>query len=154
MQICVLQTTSTAPVPTAERPDFSQIEFGSCIELLAGKMQVQWAAIVNGVIIRLSGRIDEKEYMAFGLSGAEGRTQMIGGDVTVAYLNAADGSFHVDDYILSAQSQVTSSVQIADLDNFGQQNLDTATLRFSSSDMAIENFLAATLAVRQGAYLS
>lgn len=69
-------------------------------------MQVQWEAILDGVIIRLSARMDETEYMAFGLSGAEGRTQMIGGDVAVAYFNRDDGKFYVDDYLLNAKSQV------------------------------------------------
>lgn len=81
-------------------------EFDSCIQLLNGRMQVQWESIVDGVIIRLSARMDENEYMAFGISGAEGRTQMIGGDVAVAYFNRDDGKFYVDDYILNAKSQV------------------------------------------------
>lgn len=69
-------------------------------------MQVQWEAILEGVIIRLSARMDENEYMAFGISGAEGRTRMIGGDIVVAYFNSDDGKFHADDYILNAKSQV------------------------------------------------
>lgn len=69
-------------------------------------MQVQWLAILEGVIIRLSARIADNEYMAFGLSGAEGRSQMIGGDVTVAYYDAGDDAFHADDYVLKAKSQV------------------------------------------------
>ena len=69
-------------------------------------MQVQWESILDGVIIRLSARMDENEYMAFGISGVEGRTRMIGGDVTVAYFNSDDGKFHADDYHLSSKSQV------------------------------------------------
>lgn len=72
-------------------------------------MQVQWDAVVDGVVIRLSAKMDESEYAAFGLSGAEGRTLMIGGDVTVAWLDATTGKFHADDYILSAKSQVNRS---------------------------------------------
>lgn len=69
-------------------------------------MQVQWEAILEGVIIRLSARMDENEYMAFGISGAEGRTRMIGADVVVAYFNSDDSKFYADDYILNAKSQV------------------------------------------------
>lgn len=69
-------------------------------------MQVQWEAILEGVIIRLSARMDENEYMSFGISGDEGRTRMIGGDVVVAYFNSNDGKFYADDYILNAKSQV------------------------------------------------
>jgi len=83
-----------------------QHDFDSCIQLLNGRMQVQWEAVLDGVIIRLSARMDEDEYMAFGISGGEGRTRMIGGDVTVAYFNRDDAKFHADDYFLSAKSQV------------------------------------------------
>lgn len=69
-------------------------------------MQVQWEAVLDGVIIRLSARMDEDEYMAFGISGAEGKTRMIGADVTVAYFNRDDSKFQADDYYLSAKSQV------------------------------------------------
>ncbi len=70
-------------------------------------MQVQWEAILEGVIIRLSARMDENEYMSFGISGAEGKTQMIGADVAVAYYNSDDNKFYADDYILNAKAQVS-----------------------------------------------
>ena len=69
-------------------------------------MQVQWDAHVNGVIIRLSARMADNEYMAFGISGADGRTQMIGADVTVAYHEANTDKFHAVDYYISSKSQV------------------------------------------------
>ncbi|XP_046462387.1 protein Skeletor, isoforms B/C-like isoform X2 [Daphnia pulex] len=84
-------------------------EFDSCIQLLNGRMQVQWEAILEGVIIRLSARMDENEYMSFGISGAEGKTQMIGADVTVAYYNSDDNKFYADDYILNAKAQCDGS---------------------------------------------
>jgi len=69
-------------------------------------MQVQWEAILEGVIIRLSAKMDENEYMSFGISGAEGRTKMIGADVAVAYFNSDDNKFYAEDYIIDAKSQV------------------------------------------------
>ena len=84
----------------------AQQEFDSCIQLLNGRLQVQWEAVLDGVIIRLSAKMDENEYAAFGISGAEGRTRMIGGDVTVVYFNSEDSKFHADDYHLGAKSQV------------------------------------------------
>ena len=75
-------------------------------------MQVQWEAILEGVIIRLSARMDENEYMSFGISGAEGRTRMIGADVVVAYFNSDDSKFYADDYTLSAKSQVCYSLEL------------------------------------------
>lgn len=85
-------------------------EFDSCIQLLNGRMQVQWEAILEGVIIRLSARMDENEYMSFGISGAEGKTQMIGADVAVAYYNSDDNKFYAGDYILNAKAQVISQI--------------------------------------------
>ena len=76
-------------------------------------MQVQWKAIVSGVIIRLSGKMDENEYMAFGISGAEGRTQMVGGDVAVTYFDKETGKFHAKDYVLSAKSQVNNFIALS-----------------------------------------
>lgn len=85
-------------------------------------MQVQWDAVVDGVVIRLSAKMDESEYAAFGLSGAEGRTLMIGGDVTVAWLDATTGKFHADDYILSAKSQCDGSRGVCPDERVGGQN--------------------------------
>ena len=85
---------------------FSSIQFGSCIQLLDANLQVEWAPVNKGIIIRMSGRINDDEYMAFGISGAEGKTRMIGADVTVAYFNRDDSKFQADDYYLSAKSQV------------------------------------------------
>ena len=94
--------------PAASKgPVFSSIEFGSCIQLLDGNLQVEWAPVIKGVVIRMSGRINDDEYMAFGLSGADGWSQMGGGDVTVAYVDADGSSFHADDYFLSEYSQVS-----------------------------------------------
>ena len=45
------------------------------------------------------------EYMAFGLSGNPSRTQMIGGDVTVAWMDHNTGKGYAEDYYLDAKSQ-------------------------------------------------
>ena len=36
-------------------------------------------------------RLDEGEYMAFGISGDDRKSQMVGGDVTVAWMDKATG---------------------------------------------------------------
>jgi len=97
-------------------------DYDSCIPLLNERMQVQWKAIVSGVIIRLSGKMDENEYMAFGISGAEGRTQMVGGDVAVTYFDKETGKFHAKDYVLSAKSQCDGSRGACPDDRVGGQN--------------------------------
>ena len=50
-------------------------------------------------------RLGEREYMAFGLSGDPARSQMIGGDVTVAWMDEGTGQGFADDYYLDAKSQ-------------------------------------------------
>jgi hypothetical protein len=50
--------------------------------------------------------MEENEYMSFGISGAEGRTKMIGADVAVAYFNSDDNKFYAEDYILNAKAMV------------------------------------------------
>lgn len=102
-----LQTTKIPSETGSTSPSAGQShEFDSCIQLLNGRMQVQWEAILEGVIIRLSARMDENEYMSFGISGEEGRTKMIGADVAVAYFNSDDNKFYAEDYILNAKSMV------------------------------------------------
>ena len=48
----------------------------------------------------------EDQYMAFGLSGEQGRSYMIGGDVVVAFHDSERGAFRVEDYYMSATAQV------------------------------------------------
>ena len=43
--------------------------------------------------------------MAFGLSGADDRSQMIGGDVVVAWLDQATGKGAAIDYFLNSKAQ-------------------------------------------------
>ena len=49
-------------------------------------------------------RLDEGEYMGFGLSGDDERTKMVGGDVTIAWMDHATGKFFLPrntlDYVL------------------------------------------------------
>ncbi|XP_059352990.1 protein Skeletor, isoforms B/C-like isoform X2 [Daphnia carinata] len=97
-------------------------EFDSCIQLLNGRMQVQWEAILEGIIIRLSARMDENEYMSFGISGAEGRTKMIGADVAVAYFNSEDNKFYAEDYILNAKSQCDGNNGVCPDSRIGGRN--------------------------------
>jgi hypothetical protein len=48
----------------------------------------------------------EDQYMAFGLSGEQGRSYMIGGDVVVAFYDSERGTFRVEDYYMTATAQV------------------------------------------------
>ena len=46
-------------------------------------------------------RLDEGEYMGFGLSGDDERTKMVGGDVTIAWMDHATGKFFLSTYTLN-----------------------------------------------------
>ncbi|KAI5645559.1 electron transfer DM13 domain-containing protein [Phthorimaea operculella] len=51
-------------------------------------LQVAWEVFGNQITIQLAGNIEEKEYMAFGISGASDRSVMVGADVAVATYDA------------------------------------------------------------------
>lgn len=48
---------------------------------------------------------EDGEYMSFGLSGSDGHSQMVGGDVAVAWVDKATLKGYAHDYYLDAKSQ-------------------------------------------------
>lgn len=89
-------TTSSTPTP---KP------VNNCKEMLQGRVQVMWQLIGEDVQIRVSGRIREDQYVAFGLSGREGQAEMIGGDVVVIGYDNRTGKFIAEDYYMSDIAQ-------------------------------------------------
>ncbi|XP_018392554.1 PREDICTED: protein Skeletor, isoforms B/C-like [Cyphomyrmex costatus] len=73
--------------------------------MLDGRVQVQWQLQGEDVQIRISGRIEEDQYVAFGLSGRDGKAEMIGGDVVVIGYNNKTGKFIAEDYYMTDISQ-------------------------------------------------
>jgi len=73
--------------------------------MLQGRVQVQWELMGENVQIRLSGRIRENQYIAFGLSGQQGKARMIGGDVVVVGYDNFTGKFFAEDYHISGLAQ-------------------------------------------------
>ncbi|KAB7495687.1 Protein Skeletor, partial [Armadillidium nasatum] len=67
--------------------------------------EVRWAVAGDSIVMQLVGKVDDGEYMAFGISGSDTRSAMVGGDVTVAWLDQVTGSGEAVDYILNAKSQ-------------------------------------------------
>lgn len=64
-----------------------------------------WQLMGEDVQIRVSGRIKEDQYVAFGLSGREGQAEMIGGDVVVIGYDNRTGKFIAEDYYMSDFAQ-------------------------------------------------
>ncbi|BFF91520.1 protein Skeletor [Drosophila madeirensis] len=88
-------TTTTTPRPV----------YSNCREILPNKLQVKWELQGEYLQIELFGRITEDQYMAFGLSGANGRAQMSQSDVVVAFYDTNARVFRAEDYFISDLSQ-------------------------------------------------
>ena len=57
-------------------------------EMLHSNLRIAWSVFAPSITIELAANLkNENEYMAFGISGKEGATEMIGSDVAVAYRN-------------------------------------------------------------------
>ncbi|KAG5670982.1 hypothetical protein PVAND_001209 [Polypedilum vanderplanki] len=94
----------------------------NCKELIDGKLQVQWEIQGDSVVIDLYGRMSEDQYMAFGLSGANGRSQMINGDVVVAFYDRSQLRFRVEDYYISHLSQCDGKQGVCPDERIGGRN--------------------------------
>ncbi|CAL7946334.1 unnamed protein product [Xylocopa violacea] len=93
------------PTSSTPTPPLSKHELTNCKEMLQGRVQVQWEMIGEDIQIKVSGRIREDQYVAFGLSGNEGKSEMIGGDVVVIAYNNRTGKFIAEDYYMSDYAQ-------------------------------------------------
>lgn len=67
--------------------------------------EVRWAIAGKSIVTQLVARLGEEQYMAFGLSGEQDRSRMVGGDVTVAWMDHESGKGYADDYYLDSKSQ-------------------------------------------------
>lgn len=90
--------------------------------MLNGRVQVQWQLNGEDVQIRVSGRIKEDQYVAFGLSGEEGKAEMTGGDVAVIGYNKRTGKFIAEDYYMSTMSQCDGMRGVCPDERIGGRN--------------------------------
>ncbi len=111
--LCLNFQTTT----TTQRPKST-----NCKEIIDGKLQVQWEIQEDYLVIELFGRIQEEQYMAFGLSGANGRAQMKGGDVVVAFYDRSKLAFRCEDYYLSHLSQCDGKNGVCPDERIGARN--------------------------------
>ncbi|XP_071827126.1 uncharacterized protein [Apostichopus japonicus] len=110
-------------------PSSSKI-FHNCEVLEEDKFQVAWLVdSVRGVIcVQLRGRVEQDEYMAFGVSGSSVETSMVGSDVTVAWISAATGQPMVVDYFLQAYSPCLAASGVGACPDDRVGGMDNATL--------------------------
>ncbi|XP_063988735.1 protein Skeletor, isoforms B/C isoform X1 [Diachasmimorpha longicaudata] len=113
--------TSNSP-PIGGMPGSSGQELTNCKELLQGRVQVQWEVMGEDVWIRVSGRIREDQYVAFGLSGREGKAQMEGGDVVVVGYDKRKKKFMAEDYYMSDLAQCDGRKGVCPDEKIGGKN--------------------------------
>ena len=84
-----------------------------CEVLSEGLFHVSWQidSVNQAVDITLEGRVEPGTYMAFGLSGSNIRTTMIGSDVAVAWIDEGSLVGRVEDYYLQSKQQVSYAPQ-------------------------------------------
>lgn len=97
-------------------------ELSNCKEMLDGRVQVQWELMGEDVQIRVSGRINENQYVAFGLSGREGKAQMTGGDVVVVGYDKRKKKFIAEDYYMSDLAQCDGRRGVCPDERIGGKN--------------------------------
>lgn len=78
--------------------------------------------IGEDIHIRVSARIREDQYVAFGLSGSEGKPEMIGGDVVVIAYNNRTGKFIAVDYYMSGYAQCDGMKGVCPDERVGGKN--------------------------------
>ncbi|KAG6456795.1 hypothetical protein O3G_MSEX009954 [Manduca sexta] len=67
--------------------------------------EARWAVAGDSIVIQLVAKLEDGEYMSFGISGDPHHSQMVGGDVAVAWLNQTTLKGNAVDYYLDAKSQ-------------------------------------------------
>ncbi|XP_057339793.1 protein Skeletor, isoforms B/C isoform X2 [Microplitis mediator] len=115
-------TTSSSPPISAPMPPTTLGELSNCKEMLEGRVQVQWELMGEDVQIRVSGRINENQYVAFGLSGREGKAQMTGGDVVVVGYDKRKKKFIAEDYYMSDLAQCDGRRGVCPDERIGGKN--------------------------------
>lgn len=70
-------------------------------------LRVSWEVFGPQITIQLAGQVMEDEYMAFGISGAEDRSSMLGADVAVTYIDGHRG--YATDYNITSFAPVSIS---------------------------------------------
>ncbi|XP_018574993.1 protein Skeletor, isoforms B/C-like, partial [Anoplophora glabripennis] len=67
--------------------------------------EVRWAIAGESIVVQLVAKLDNGDYMAFGVSGDNARSVMIGGDVVVAWVDKETLKGFAEDYYLADKAQ-------------------------------------------------
>lgn len=87
--------------------------------------------------------------MAFGISGAEGRSQMVYGDVVVAFYDRKELRFRAEDYYISHLSQCDGSKGVCPDERIGAKNdaILSEILRFKENQIQLFSMIYLTLSL-------
>lgn len=67
--------------------------------------EVRWAMAGDSIVVQLVAKLDDNEYMAFGISADKEHSVMIGSDVVVSWVDKETGKGYATDYYLQDKSQ-------------------------------------------------
>ncbi|XP_055849436.1 protein Skeletor, isoforms B/C isoform X2 [Episyrphus balteatus] len=67
--------------------------------------EVRWAVAGESIVVQLVAKLEDGEYMSFGISSNNDRPEMIGSDVVVAWVDKETGKGYAQDYYLDDKSQ-------------------------------------------------
>ncbi|KOB77550.1 Protein Skeletor, isoforms B/C [Operophtera brumata] len=96
------QTKITTSSTTSQTPYSAS---NNCKEILDKRLQIRWELQGDHIQITLAARLRTEQYMAFGISGAEGRPAMLNADVVVAYWDNRVNQPRVADYSITHLAQ-------------------------------------------------
>lgn len=82
-------------------PIGEKLVYPNC-EQLHKDLQIRWSTHGPTISMEIAAQIDENEYVAFGFSGSENSSRMIGGDAVVAYID--DYLSYTVDYNITAHA--------------------------------------------------
>lgn len=89
-------------------------------------LQLSWEVFGPAVTMQLSGQVDIDDYMAFGISGSDKKSQMIGADVAVTYIDGHLGQavdYNIDSFapcvqVLGVNKGICRDDVVGGQDNF------------------------------------
>ncbi|CAG9759702.1 unnamed protein product [Ceutorhynchus assimilis] len=67
--------------------------------------EVRWAIAGESIVLQVVAKLDDREYMSFGVSGDQFKSVMVGGDVVVAWVDKTTLKGYAEDYYLQDKSQ-------------------------------------------------
>jgi len=91
-----------------ETPDIAVTPDGFNCEPLHENLQVRWQVEDFNLYMDLVGRISDDEYMAFGPSGSDNATSMLGADPVVVDIDPTDGNFRARDLYMGTRAQCSA----------------------------------------------